>query len=195
MHADIIHSREWDVYNSLGFWNTNSSPNLSQKTIQWKLRKSTCCPVKFVVSVNDSENKRKRKDSLILVPCWRTLRDMRMMVIPFLIGETRTIRRYAGKDWRNWKSEEELRSSNQDRLEYWEESWRPENTYCHADSSERPPWKTGVKNSRRVQSPEDERKPLNTEKSPGDFRRLVVIQTPVTDDQQTLVRKTHKRET
>ena len=32
----------------------------------------------------------------------------------------------------------------------------------------------------------------NTEKTPGDFRRLVVTQTPVEDHQLTLVRKTPK---
>ena len=33
----------------------------------------------------------------------------------------------------------------------------------------------------------------NTEKSPGDQRRLAVIQTPVKDRQLTLVRKTHEK--
>ena len=33
---------------------------------------------------------------------------------------------------------------------------------------------------------------LNTEKNPGNLRRLAVSQTPVKDHQQTLVRKAHK---
>ena len=53
-----------------------------------------------------------------------------------------------------WKSEEEWRPSrnlgewkpSRDQLEYWEESWEPEETYGHTDSSERPPDNAGVKN-------------------------------------------------
>ena len=33
---------------------------------------------------------------------------------------------------------------------YWVESWRAEETYCHSDSSEKPPVWTGVKNLQRV---------------------------------------------
>ena len=33
VHAQrIIHPGEWNVQNSLGFWNTNESPNPNQKT-------------------------------------------------------------------------------------------------------------------------------------------------------------------
>ena len=34
-----------------------------------------------------------------------------------------------------------------DQLEYSEESWRPQETSCHSNSSERPPAVTGMKNS------------------------------------------------
>ena len=37
-----------------------------------------------------------------------------------------------------------------DGLEYWGESWRPEETRCH--SSERPPANTGPNNSKEVRS-------------------------------------------
>ena len=38
------------------------------------------------------------------------------------------------------------------RPEYWEESWRLEETWCHSNSSERPSTNAGMKNSRRVNS-------------------------------------------
>ena len=34
-----------------------------------------------------------------------------------------------------------------DQREYWEESWKPEESCCHSDSSERPLANAGVKNS------------------------------------------------
>ena len=34
--------------------------------------------------------------------------------------------------------------------EYWEESWAPEESCCHSDSSERPPVNAGVKNSQGI---------------------------------------------
>ena len=36
-----------------------------------------------------------------------------------------------------------------DRPEYWEESWKLEETCCHSNSSEKPSFNTGVKNSKR----------------------------------------------
>ena len=48
-----------------------------------------------------------------------------------------------------WKSEEELRPSRIlhccNLPEYSEESWRPEETCCHSDSSERPSANADVK--------------------------------------------------
>ena len=32
-----------------------------------------------------------------------------------------------------------------DRAEYWEESWRPEEIYCHSDLKEKPPGKASAK--------------------------------------------------
>ena len=53
------------------------------------------------------------------------------------------------KDRRNWKSEEESwlyrLLHHWDRLEYWEESRRPEETYCLTDSTERPPANADLK--------------------------------------------------
>ena len=51
--------------------------------------------------------------------------------------------------WKSWKSEDKSRPYKLqqcwDWLEYWEESWRPEETYCHLDPSERPSADAGMK--------------------------------------------------
>ena len=53
-----------------------------------------------------------------------------------------------------WKPEEELRLYRphrcSTRLEYLEESWRPEETCCNSNSSEKPPVKTGENNKQKV---------------------------------------------
>ena len=58
----------------------------------------------------------------------------------------------AGKrDLVGWRLEEELKPYRSQlyecRLGYLEESWRPQVTYCHSDSSETPSVKADVKNS------------------------------------------------
>ena len=57
------------------------------------------------------------------------------------------------KDWGNWRSEEESRQPRlqhcYDQLEYSEESWKPEDTCCPFDSSEKLV-KTGVKYFQRA---------------------------------------------
>ena len=42
-----------------------------------------------------------------------------------------------------------------DRPEYWEESWKLEDTWCHSNSIERPSAKTDVKNSQGVNNNND----------------------------------------
>ena len=58
------------------------------------------------------------------------------------------------KDSRNWRlGKESIPSRPQnryDQIEYWEESWRPEETCCHSDFSEKTSIKTIVKNLHRV---------------------------------------------
>ena len=58
--------------------------------------------------------------------------------------------RIGTRNWKCWKSEEELRPSKlHHRPGYREESWRPEETCCHPDSNEQPSADTGVKNLKR----------------------------------------------
>ena len=79
-----------------------------------------------------------------------------------------------------------VKNSQELRAEYWEESWRLEETCCHSNSSEKLSANTGVKNSQKSSG-------QNTEKSPGDLKRLAVTQTPVKNYRLTLVWKTLKR--
>ena len=58
------------------------------------------------------------------------------------------------RDWRTWKLADERRPSKllhyRERPEYWEESWRLEETCCHSSSSERPSANADMKNSQWV---------------------------------------------
>ena len=54
--------------------------------------------------------------------------------------------RTGGKE-NQWKNYDYRLQHCWDRLNNWEESWRPEETCCHSDSSQRPPTNAGVKNS------------------------------------------------
>ena len=105
--------------------------------------------------------------------------------------------------WLWYKERPSKLSYYQDRPEYWEESWRPEETYCHTNSNGRPSANAGVKNfQRRLDISASGDHPnyciivigQNTEKSPRDLRRLVVTQIPVRNHPLTLVGKTLKRE-
>ena len=56
--------------------------------------------------------------------------------------------------WRTWKLAEMWRPSKPqhywEQTEYWEESWRFEETCCHSNSREKPSAKADVKNSQGV---------------------------------------------
>ena len=58
------------------------------------------------------------------------------------------------KNWRNWKSEEELGPYRQkhclNQLEFLEDSWRPEDTCCYLESRERLLANAGLKNSQYI---------------------------------------------
>ena len=73
---------------------------------------------------------------------------MLVMAIPIVIGTVKRPSKICEGYWRGWKSEKESRRQHcWDRPEYWEESWRPEETCCHSISSERPSTNAGVKSS------------------------------------------------
>ena len=75
---------------------------------------------------------------------------MKVSVIPTVAGGYETIPNDLEKDWRNWKSEIEIRLYRPqhfwDQQEYWEKPWKLEKTCCHSVFSERPLVKTGLRN-------------------------------------------------
>ena len=74
------------------------------------------------------------------------------------------------RDWMTWRLEEERRLSKLhhywERPDYWEESWRLEDTCCHSDFSERPSVDADVKNSGGVNN-------NNNNKWKGKYQHLV----------------------
>ena len=83
----------------------------------------------------------------------KKLWNMKVMVIPIIIDALGTVPKGLGKRLAEFKIRERIETSPQhcwDRLQYWEESWRPEKTWRHSDSSEKPNSRAGVKNSQGV---------------------------------------------
>ena len=102
------------------------------------------------INLKENEKKDKHRD---LARESKKLCNMKVTVIPIVIGALCTVIKDWYKDWSTWKLEDVWRPSklqqNQDRPEYWEKSWRLEETCCHSNSSERLSINTGVKNSKR----------------------------------------------
>ena len=102
-----------------------------------------------------SGNKRKPKDRQVPGSCLRAenLWNIKLMVILIVIGVIGRSSNPYKRECGNGRSEE-LRPCRQqhcwDRPEYWEESWKPEETYCRSDSNERPPVNADVENSQGV---------------------------------------------
>ena len=97
-----IRPRKRDALNSLRFWDRNRSPNLSQKTrprVAWKkehLPYSEC----WCFFGHQIKNKRKQKMGHVLGICQRTKRklwNMRVMVIPIVIGALGTVSKSLGE--------------------------------------------------------------------------------------------------
>ena len=115
-------------------------------------RKRTCKIVDFAVPADhglkwkESEKKDKYLD---LTRELKKLWNMKVTIIPVVIGALGTVTKGLKRDWRAWKWQGKWRLSKLqhywDQPEYREESWRLEETCCHSNSSERPP--AGVKNT------------------------------------------------
>ena len=85
------------------------------------------------------ENQRKRKERLVLAKEFRKLWGMKLTVILIVIRTFEEIPK--GLEGRLRDLEIRGRVILQhcwDQVEYWEESWRPEETFHHSSSSERP---------------------------------------------------------
>ena len=152
-----IHPGKWDAQNSLGFWDTNGSLNRCQTTRPSGSKKKPSRIVNFAVLANhrvklkESEKRNKYLD---------LARELKKTMRLESDGDTNCNwrARYSHqnwfRDWRTWKWEEEWRPSKLqhywDRLEYWEESWRLEESCCHSNSSGKPSANAGLKNSQEL---------------------------------------------
>ena len=100
--------------------------------------------------------KRSISTSTLLGDWKNKLWNMKVTIIPIVICAFGTVTKDYFKDWRTWKLEDEWRPSKVqyywERPEYWEESWRLEETCCPSNSSERPSANADVKNSQGVNS-------------------------------------------
>ena len=145
----------------MGLWPTHGSSNLGQKTRpnnnqkkKKKKKKRNSKIVDFAV-LDDHRIKLKeyeKKDKYLdLVRELKKLWNMQVIIIPIVIGAFGTVTKGLLRNWGTWKLSDEWRPSKLlhywERLEYWGESWRLEETCCHSNSSERPSANVDVKNS------------------------------------------------
>ena len=95
------------------------------------------------------ENK-KRNKYLDFVRELKKLRNMKVMVIPIVIDVLGTVTKGLVQWLEDWEIRGRERPSkllrHEDRLEYWEESWRLEGVFYRSNSSEIPSANAGVKN-------------------------------------------------
>ena len=74
---------------------------------------------------------------------------MKVTIIPIVIGAFGTVTKGLLKDLEDLEVVGWVWQHYWERPEYWEVSWKPEETCCHSDSSEEPSPNTDVKNSLR----------------------------------------------
>ena len=141
----------------MGLWHTHRSPNLGQKTRPYnnqQIKKRICKSVDFAVP-GDHRIKLKeceKKDKYLDIT-WELKRlwNMKVTIATIVIGAFGTIT----KGLLNGLEDLEVGGRVDtikllhywERPEYWEESWRLEETCCYSNSSERPSANADVKNS------------------------------------------------
>ena len=112
-------------------------------------KKRTCEMMDFAVPADYrmklKESKKKDKNLDLAREFKKKIWNMKVMIIPIVISAFGTV---------TWKLEDEWRPSKLqhcwERPEYWEESWKLEETCCHSYSSERPSANADVKKSKGV---------------------------------------------
>ena len=116
-------------------------------------KKRTCKIVNFAVPVDNriKLKEREKKDKYIdLARELKKLWNMQVTFIPIVIGAFGTVTKGLLKGLEDLEMADEWRPSKLlnywERPEYWEESWRLEETCCHSNSRERPSAKADVKN-------------------------------------------------
>ena len=86
----------------------------------------------------DDRLKIKESEKEIVEPCQRSKNAVEYeLVVPILIGTHRATSKFLENVLEQWEDSRLSRLKDcWDRLEYWEESWRAEETCCHSDSSD-----------------------------------------------------------
>ena len=144
--------------NSMGLWHTYGLSNLGQKTRPYSnhQKKRTFKIVDFAVPANQRIKLKecdKKNKYLDLARELKKLWNMKVTIIPIVIGAFGTVTKGLLKDWRTWKLEDEWKLSKLqhcwERPEYWEESWRLEETCCHSNKSWKPSANAHLKNSQK----------------------------------------------
>ena len=140
----------------MGLWHTHRSPNFNQKTKpnNNQQKKRSCKTVDFAVpadlriKLKECEKKDKYLD---LARELKKLWNMTVTIIPIVIGEFGTVTKGYLKGLEDLEVVERVETSKLlhywEWPEYWEESWRLEETCCHSNSSERPSANAYVTNS------------------------------------------------
>ena len=138
----------------MAFWHTHGSPNLGQKTRpnNNQQKRRTCKIVDFAdpayhwIKLKECEKKDKYLDlARELKKQW----NMQVPIKPIVIGAFGTVTKGLLKVLENF---DEWRPSKLlhywELPEYWEMSWRLEETCCHSNSCEKPSAIADVKNSK-----------------------------------------------
>ena len=128
------------VYNNNNNNNNNNNSNNNNKTCQ---KVAFAIPTDHWVTIKEKE---KRDKYLDLPRELKTQTNLKVIMILIVISVLGTIPN--GLERRRSGIRERAETIQTTALlSYWEESWRPEETWYLSDSSERPSANTGVKNS------------------------------------------------
>ena len=108
-------------------------------------------PADHRIKLKECEKKDKYRD---LARELKKLGNMKVTIIPIVIGAFGTVTKGLLKGLEDLEVGDKWRPSKLqhywERLEYWKESWKLEETCCHSNSSKNPSAKTDVKNSQWV---------------------------------------------
>ena len=134
----------------------NGSPNLGQTTRSCNNQQQKTCLIMEFAVLADYRGKlkeiKKKEKYLDLARKSKNLWNMNVTVIPIVTGAFGTVTKGLVQGLEDLKKLYEWKSSKLqhcwDQPEYWEESWRLEET-CHSNSNEKPLTNAGVKNSKK----------------------------------------------
>ena len=111
--------------------------------------------LRFQLKTTSVSLKEKRlANSWILLENWKGCGTRMGWWCQLLLVHLEWLQKAWKKKLKNWKLEEESRPSSQqhcwEKSEYWEESWKHEETCCYLNSCERPPANGDMKSSQGI---------------------------------------------